>query len=215
MNSYVRIDVSGLPETKGSWRGLGKGRMKSDNPREKAWADAVGWNAKLMMRGKLPLVGGALVTLDFILPPPVGKKHQRDLDKLARSCLDAMSGIVYTDDELVRELVSHKEISANRIVGGVEIHVFPSVGVRAFDLVQMWFTNTQPSQLEPSHIGTPPRERRAQLDEAHRLRAAEIAALQSCHCRVPVIKYNTPSGHYIGCPAHLIWESRQRAEAIG
>lgn len=137
MTPYVTLNVEGLPETKGSWRAIGGGRLKRDNPREKAWATHVGWVAKLMMRGKLPLCGGALVTLDFALPAPKGRKNQRDIDKLARSCLDAMNGIVYVDDELVRDLVAHKEITAG--VGGVEVNVWPSFGVRARDLVSFWF----------------------------------------------------------------------------
>lgn len=138
MKPYVTIHVDGLAETKGSYVGLGRGRVKADNPREKAWSEMVGWVAKLNMRGKLPIVGGALVTLDFILPAPVGRKNQRDIDKLARSCLDALSGIVFADDELVRELVSHKEITAGPI-GRVEINVWPSIGVLAADMVQCWF----------------------------------------------------------------------------
>lgn len=138
MNPYVTLHVDGLAETKGSYVGLGRGRVKADNPRERAWAETVGWIAKLHMRGKLPLTGGVLVTMDFMLPPPVGRKNQRDLDKLERSILDAMSGIVYTDDELVRDLVGHKEVTGVGI-GRVEINVFPAIGVRAIDMVRFWF----------------------------------------------------------------------------
>ncbi len=149
MRPFVTINVDGMPETKGSFVGLGRGRVRSANPREKAWAEHVGWVSKLMMRGKLPIVGGALVTLDFELPPPVGKKNQRDVDKLARSCLDAMTGIVYVDDELVRDLVCHKEISDNRIVGRAEINVWPSFGVRARDLVDFWFSQHEEMRRAP------------------------------------------------------------------
>lgn len=133
---FVTLNVEGLPETKGSWRAMSRGRVKADNPREKAWSTHVAWVARLMMRGKLPIAGGALVTLDFSLPEPKGKMNRRDLDKLVRSCLDAMNRIVYVDDELVRDLVAHKEVTAG--VGGVEINVFPSFGVRARDLVRFW-----------------------------------------------------------------------------
>lgn len=134
MSAYVTMTIEGVAETKGSWIPLGNGRMKRDNPREKAWAEQVGWVAKLMMRGKMPLTS-ALVTLDFVLPPAHGRKNQRDVDKLARSCLDAMTGIVYVDDENVRGLVAMKEVGSRPIC---EINVWPSFGVRAADLVKFW-----------------------------------------------------------------------------
>lgn len=135
MKPWCSFRVDGLPETKGSWRALGGGKMKRDNPREKDWGEAVGWAARIAMRNKLPIVG-ALVALDFELPPPVGKKNKRDIDKLARSCLDAMNGLVYIDDENVRELVAHKETSHRSV--GVDINVYEPLGVRAADLVQFW-----------------------------------------------------------------------------
>lgn len=136
MKPWCSFRVDGLPETKGSWRAVGNGRMKRDNPREKAWADGVGWVARATMRGKLPLVS-ALVAMDFILPPNVGNKNKRDIDKLARSILDAMNGIVYIDDENVRDLIAHKETSAIQSIG-VEVNVYVPLGVRAADLVQFW-----------------------------------------------------------------------------
>lgn len=135
MKPFVSFRVDGLPETKGSWRALPGGRLKRDNPREKDWADTVGWCGVMAMRGKLRL-GSAIVCLDFELPPPVGNKNKRDVDKLARSILDALNGIVYVDDENVRDLVAHKETTHSHI--GVEINVYEPLGVRAADLVQFW-----------------------------------------------------------------------------
>lgn len=135
MKPWVTFRVDGLPETKGSWRAVGSGRMKRDNPREKAWGETVGWVARMAMRNKLPIVG-ALVALDFDLPPPVGKKNKRDIDKLARSILDAMNGLVYIDDENVRELVACKQVTHRGV--GVDVNVYEPLGVRAVDLVQFW-----------------------------------------------------------------------------
>ena len=133
---FLTFFVEGLPETKGSWIPLGGGRLKRDNPREKAWAEHVAWIAKVAMRGRLPLGGGALVALDFMLPAPVGRKHQRDIDKLARSALDAMTGLVYSDDEVVRDLIAHKEVTVG--APRLEVRVYEPLGVRASDLVQFW-----------------------------------------------------------------------------
>lgn len=134
---YVTVGIDGLPETKGSWVAVGRGRMRRDNPREKAWADAVGWAAKVAMRGKLPLVGGVLVVIDFVLPAPVGRKNQRDVDKLARSCLDSLSGIVYVDDEQVRQLVVVKGVTGE--VPGALVSVYPSNGLSAHVIITRAF----------------------------------------------------------------------------
>lgn len=144
---HVSFWASGLPETKGSFVGLGGGRVKGDNPREPAWREAVGWAAKLAMRRKLPLTGGALVTLDFVLPAPIGNKNKRDVDKLCRSCLDAMTRLVYIDDENVRGVVACKELASQSLVSGVpdlgvEVHVFPSFGFRARDLIEIYLQAT-------------------------------------------------------------------------
>lgn len=121
----ARFFVDGLPETKGSWRALPNGKMKRDNPREKAWGDAVGWAAKAAMIGKRPFDGHVGVELDFLLPPPKGRKNTRDADKLARSVLDAMTGIVYVDDELVYKLLAVKNVT-NSGMHGVQITVRPA-----------------------------------------------------------------------------------------
>lgn len=135
MGEHVSFFVDGLAETKGSFIGLGGGRVKGDNPREEGWRTTVGWRAKIAMLGRSVIAGGALVALDFYLPRPVGKKHQRDVDKLCRSCLDAMTGIVYEDDERVTSIVASKEVGN---VLGVEVHVFPLLQVRASQLVAAW-----------------------------------------------------------------------------
>lgn len=118
--------VSGLPETKGSWRALVGGKMKRDNPREKAWSTAVGWTAKAQMIGRQPRGGFLSVKLDFFLPPPVGKKNRRDVDKLTRSILDAMTGIVYVDDEQVYEIHAVKNVTRSGMLGvKVEVRGVP------------------------------------------------------------------------------------------
>lgn len=120
--TIAKFFVDGLPESKGSWVSLPNGKMRRDNPREKAWATAVGWAAKVPMIGKKPYDGHVAVELDFLLPPPHGRKHRRDADKLARSVLDAMTGIVYVDDELVYKLLAVKNIT-NSGMHGVQVTV--------------------------------------------------------------------------------------------
>lgn len=116
------IWIPGLPETKGSWRSIGRGRMKRDNPREKAWSDSVAWMVKSAMRGRALLSEPVEVRALFHLLRPIGKKHRRDVDKLLRSVLDAMQTIVYRDDEQVTDVVVRKRVRPKNI--GVHISVF-------------------------------------------------------------------------------------------
>lgn len=122
----IDIHVDGVPESKGSWIALAHGRVKADNPREKGWATAVGWAAKISMRSRSPIAGRVRVDMHFKLPPRPDKtrKNQRDVDKLVRSCLDAITGIVIADDELVWDLCASKRICEEGQSPGVDIHVF-------------------------------------------------------------------------------------------
>jgi len=110
MTRLLSLFVAGIPETKGSMVHLGRGKMKSDNPREKAWSDLVSLMCKLEMRGKLPTTDPVVVDLEFYLPEPVGKRNRRDIDKLIRSCLDAMNNLVYVDDEQVVQVNARKSV---------------------------------------------------------------------------------------------------------
>lgn len=119
----LRIFVEGIPETKGSWIGYGGGRMKADNPREEAWATCVGWTARAKLRGFVPTALRVGVQLRFHLPPPPNrtKKNRRDIDKLVRSVLDALTKIVYIDDEQVDALQVTKQTGDHH---GAEIIVY-------------------------------------------------------------------------------------------
>lgn len=107
----IALDVPGLPETKGSWIPLGGGAMKRDNPREKAWSHTVGWAARGALRARPPSPARVRVDIVFRLPAPVGNKNKRDLDKLLRSSLDALSKLVYVDDEQVDMVVAEKIVT--------------------------------------------------------------------------------------------------------
>ncbi len=123
--AFLRLWVDGVAETKGSWVFLGRGRCKSDNPRERAWSTAVGWAAKIQMRGAPPRRERVGVTILFRLPPrPDGtKRNQRDIDKLARSVLDALSGIAYADDEQVDQLIVDKITVPERTGAQIDVRV--------------------------------------------------------------------------------------------
>lgn len=110
--------VSGIPATKGSWRAYrnkrsGKSVLVPMNAKEKPWREHVQWVARTTMAAlrEQPLTGPASVRVVFYLPKP--KKPFNpwpvgDVDKLARSLLDALSGIVYVDDKQVVTLTASK-----------------------------------------------------------------------------------------------------------
>lgn len=109
MIDRLAFRVDGFPQTKGSWKVAGRKRngaprMLPDNPEETAWAESVAWVARSVLRGHRPDDRRYAVALDFTLVPPKGRAHRRDIDKLARSCLDALTKIVWNDDEQVDRL---------------------------------------------------------------------------------------------------------------
>jgi Holliday junction resolvase RusA-like endonuclease len=107
----ISFYVHGLAETKGSWRSFGK-RMVPDNPRAKAWEQAVGWCARAAwsktMPGLAPVRDLVEVTCTALLPEMIDKRRDRDVDKLARAALDAMQGIIYVNDKQVVTLYVEK-----------------------------------------------------------------------------------------------------------
>jgi len=97
-----------LPAPQGSKSAWGQ-EMSKNLP---AWREAVGLRAKIAMRGRRKEDGPVQVTVRFFIKRPLTRRtpdeewvtKSPDLDKLCRSVLDAMSGIVYEDDRLVAEL---------------------------------------------------------------------------------------------------------------
>lgn len=90
----------------------GRPSLVPDNNAEPSWAQLVGWAARAKLRNKIdelaPAYNGgrwAVSILFTLLPPPSKRRtNRRDLDKLARSVLDALTGIMWRDDEQVDSL---------------------------------------------------------------------------------------------------------------
>ncbi len=123
-SEIVSFFAPGIAETKGSWIAVAPGVMVPDNKREKGWATTVAWAAKVAMRSTRPTELRVVVEVLFHLPDPPNKtkKHRRDVDKLARSVLDAMTGIVYVDDEQVDKITIDKVVAP-----GLGAHVTVSI----------------------------------------------------------------------------------------
>ncbi len=100
----VSFFVEGYPAPKGSFTGLGRGRMRNASKRTKPWQDLVSYIAMTIRPPKL-LAGPVGIDLEFLMPVPKNPKHPiypitkiNDVDKLERTILDALSGIIYVDD---------------------------------------------------------------------------------------------------------------------
>ena len=107
--------VRGLPQPKGSSRAFvvkGRAVVTSDNPKAREWAKTVRFCLQDWTRGLLPAAVPVKLTLDFALPRPASVSARRrpaptvkpDVDKLARTVLDALTGIVVADDAQIVEL---------------------------------------------------------------------------------------------------------------
>jgi len=120
--------VAGMPETKGSWIPLGGGRVKADNPREKGWAASVAWATKAACIKARHVADDRRyqVHLDFVLEPPPNRTraNKRDIDKLCRSILDALTALVWIDDEQVDALHVTKRVTIGS-PSGVTISIVP------------------------------------------------------------------------------------------
>lgn len=91
--------------------------MISDNPAEAAWHSRAAWAARSAMAGRGAATAPIAVELHFEMRRPHASVYEwpsmGDTDKLARSVLDAMSGIVYVDDRHVVSLVAHKRYATS------------------------------------------------------------------------------------------------------
>lgn len=123
----VTFTARGLPQTQGNKSAfvaggravMREGRSKEANDRFKMWRHTVSDEARRVV-GDAPLLEGPLwMSLDFRLPKPASAPKRKrtwptaarsgDLDKLARACLDALTGVVFADDAQVVELGARKD----------------------------------------------------------------------------------------------------------
>lgn len=127
MNS-ITFTAPGTPRPKGSWKSIGKGRMIPDNKRAKGWEETVAICARSQYTNSPPTESPVVVDAIFRVPRPrshygTGKNADKvklsapaqptgqrcgDIDKLLRTVLDAMTGIVYKDDSQVVQVTATK-----------------------------------------------------------------------------------------------------------
>lgn len=113
----IMFTVYGTPKPQGSMRAFYKAGMKravitSDNKKLKPWRQEI--TATAMALGVPILDGPIAIELEFYLARPKSAKKRvyptvkPDIDKLARGCLDAITGVLIRDDAQVVSLVTLK-----------------------------------------------------------------------------------------------------------
>ena len=118
MTVEVEFWVPGVPKPQGSKRAIPRGGkimlVESAGDALKDWRANVSHSAALAMRGRDLLRGPLSVMLTLYLPRPKSAGRgtwpakRPDIDKLARGCLDAMTGIAFADDAQIVTLTARK-----------------------------------------------------------------------------------------------------------
>lgn len=119
------VFVAGKPKTKGSWRPVQTARGTRFLPQtdEKPWAIAVAYEARQHVAKRVSKPHAVHVDLVFTFLEPKKAANEfppGDVDKLARSCLDALTGVCWDDDVQVSRLTVDKHYGAE---SGVLIQV--------------------------------------------------------------------------------------------
>jgi crossover junction endodeoxyribonuclease RusA len=133
----TEFDVIGTPAPKGSTKSFmtkrGKIATTGDCKKEKPWSECVHWTAVESYRKK-PVSGPLRVQLNFRMPriQEIRKREnvmhikKPDVDKLIRSVLDAITGVVWIDDNQVCAVEAYKQYA--------DIGVSPGVNIRIWEL---------------------------------------------------------------------------------
>lgn len=141
----LEFSVFGVPQPKGNMRAINVRGMKQpivtdSNKSAKSWAQLVAQGAsdalhRLPKEDRAIIVTGARVRLGFYLPRPkkyhaaryrgVPLQHttRPDVDKLTRSILDALTGVLWTDDGCVTDLVVSKRYADIYAPARVDVRV--------------------------------------------------------------------------------------------
>ena len=127
----VSLFVPGKPAPQGSKRHVGRGVLVESSKEVGPWRERIALCAHSEMAGRDLFAGPVLVSLNFILPRPKSAPKRTtpaavkrpDLDKLARACLDALTGPCFTDDSQVTEMYATKRLAEIGETAGVAITV--------------------------------------------------------------------------------------------
>jgi len=111
---FVMKDHSGAPVIGRNGKPIIRTATTHDNPKTKGWQQLVAEQAQSVAADGV-FTGPVVMTVTFRLPRPMslGKKHvhhmkKPDLDKLVRATNDALTGLLYVDDNQIVDLHARK-----------------------------------------------------------------------------------------------------------
>lgn len=133
----IEFFVPGSPAPQGSKKAFrnqhtGRIQMTESSKALGPWRERVALASHLAMGGGALLDVAVVVNLEFVLPrpksaprrsTPPATKRNGDIDKLARSVLDAITGVVVVDDAQVVTLHAAKRIAEIGETAGARIRV--------------------------------------------------------------------------------------------
>jgi crossover junction endodeoxyribonuclease RusA len=124
------VFVAGLPAAQGSKKHVGGGVLVESSKAVAPWRTLVAWHiAQVWDVG--PLESAVRLRLEFVMARPVATPKRRtplaikrpDLDKLARSIFDSVTGICWRDDSQVIDLHASKRLAERDEIPGVRIQI--------------------------------------------------------------------------------------------
>ena len=116
----IKIDAPIMPIPFPRPRFDSRSKQTFNPKRYREFKDALGYYARLAMRGRLPFTGEIKLHADFYRPKPKRSKHVSfigDVDNYLKAVLDSLIGICYEDD---RQVVN---ISGAKIFGKPHIEI--------------------------------------------------------------------------------------------
>jgi crossover junction endodeoxyribonuclease RusA len=147
----ITFDVIGRPAPQGSKKSIGNNRFVESSKFLPAWRKAVRVAAEEAVTASMwaRVSGPVELEVMFYLDRPSSiSKTQRpqpivppDLDKLARSCLDPLTGLIYDDDSQVIRLLAWKVYADTRVPGAFirvnELSQFDNEAFQSLDFLDM------------------------------------------------------------------------------
>jgi len=95
---------------------------KYNDPRYRAFKDALGYYALAAMQGRNPFSGAVKLSVDVYKPKPqsIISRNWGDLDNHVKSVMDALTGICYDDDRQITEIHARKFFGLPNIIIALE-----------------------------------------------------------------------------------------------
>ena len=91
---------------------------KFNDPRYRAFKDALGYYALQAMQGRNPFSGAVKLSVDVYKPKPkdITSRNWGDIDNHVKSVMDALTGICYDDDRQVCEIYARKFFGQSKVI---------------------------------------------------------------------------------------------------